>query len=154
MEEKTKCPLCKDLHNNCFVEKTEIEGKLFFGSPWSPNFGNWHFMKKRSKLASHWDKVLIEGIDLLITHGPPKGVLDLSEDQNRNLEMCGCSGLMKAVVKYEPKHHVFGHIHDNKNIVNFGTRVLNNTTFHNASAVKDGDFHLPPKNASGIIIEI
>tara|TARA_R110000824_G_scaffold4471_7_gene21547 strand:- start:318 stop:773 length:456 start_codon:yes stop_codon:yes gene_type:complete len=29
MEEKTKCPLCKDLHNNCFVEKTEIEGKLF-----------------------------------------------------------------------------------------------------------------------------
>ena len=29
MEEKTKCPLCKDLHNNCFVEQTEIEGEPF-----------------------------------------------------------------------------------------------------------------------------
>ena len=29
MEEKTKCPMCGDLHNNCFVEKTEIEGKPF-----------------------------------------------------------------------------------------------------------------------------
>ena len=29
MEEKTKCPMCGDLHSNCFVEKTEIEGKPF-----------------------------------------------------------------------------------------------------------------------------
>ena len=29
MEEKTKCPMCGDLYNNCFVEKTEIEGKPF-----------------------------------------------------------------------------------------------------------------------------
>ena len=29
MEEKTKCPLCNDLHDNCFVEKTEIKGKAF-----------------------------------------------------------------------------------------------------------------------------
>ncbi len=29
MEEKTNCPLCKDLHSNCFVEKTEIEGNPF-----------------------------------------------------------------------------------------------------------------------------
>ncbi len=29
MEEKTKCPLCEDLHNNCFVERTEVEGKPF-----------------------------------------------------------------------------------------------------------------------------
>ena len=29
MEEKTTCPLCKDLSNKCFVEKTEIEGEPF-----------------------------------------------------------------------------------------------------------------------------
>ena len=29
MEQKTNCPLCEDLHNNCFVEITEIEGKPF-----------------------------------------------------------------------------------------------------------------------------
>jgi len=29
MEQKTQCPLCKDLHNNCFVEQTEIEDLPF-----------------------------------------------------------------------------------------------------------------------------
>ncbi len=28
-EKKTNCPLCKDLHNNCFVETTEVEGLPF-----------------------------------------------------------------------------------------------------------------------------
>jgi len=28
-EKKTDCPLCKDLHNNCFVETTEVEGLPF-----------------------------------------------------------------------------------------------------------------------------
>ena len=29
MEQKTSCPICKDLHNNCVVEKTEIDGLPF-----------------------------------------------------------------------------------------------------------------------------
>jgi len=29
MEQKTQCPLCKDLHNNCFVEQTEVEDLPF-----------------------------------------------------------------------------------------------------------------------------
>ena len=29
MESKTQCPLCMDLHSNCFVEQTEIDGKAF-----------------------------------------------------------------------------------------------------------------------------
>ena len=29
MELRTKCPLCRDLHNNCFVETTEVEGLPF-----------------------------------------------------------------------------------------------------------------------------
>ena len=29
MEQKTNCPLCKDLHNNCFVEQTEVKGEPF-----------------------------------------------------------------------------------------------------------------------------
>lgn len=36
----------------------EIDGKLFFGSPWTPHFGNWHFMKNRNKLSQHWDNIL------------------------------------------------------------------------------------------------
>jgi len=29
MESKTQCPLCEDLHNNCFVEQTVVEDKSF-----------------------------------------------------------------------------------------------------------------------------
>ncbi len=29
MESRTKCPLCRDLHNNCIVEQTEVDGKPF-----------------------------------------------------------------------------------------------------------------------------
>ena len=28
-EVKTDCPLCSEMHNNCFVESTEIEGEQF-----------------------------------------------------------------------------------------------------------------------------
>lgn len=135
-------------------EIIELEGKKICGSPWSPNFGNWHFMKKRESLYKHWDNLLEYDIDLLVTHTPPKGVLDLSFDRFRNLEMCGCSGLRKAVMKYEPKHHVFGHIHNNKDIVNFGSRKIRKTTFYNVSSVRDGDFHKPPINNKGIVIKI
>lgn len=92
----------------------EIEGKLIFGSPWSPTFGNWYFMKSREKLGTFWDNILQEGIDLLITHTPPKGILDLTYDFDNSIKMCGCNGLLKAVNKYKPKHHVFGHCVDSK----------------------------------------
>ena len=29
MESRTNCPLCKELHNNCFLEQTELEGEPF-----------------------------------------------------------------------------------------------------------------------------
>lgn len=132
----------------------EIEGFTFCGSPWTPTFGNWHFMKDRNKLHRHFDMLLKEGIDVLITHGPPKNVLDLSYNKNRELEMCGCNGLRKAVEKYKPKHHVFGHCHDNKDIVNFGKMIKGNTTFYNVSAVEDGKFHYPPINNKGQIFEL
>ena len=32
MELRTDCPLCKDLHHNCFVEQTTIEEKPFESS--------------------------------------------------------------------------------------------------------------------------
>ena len=147
--------LCKTLGVTYLEDDyVAIEGKLIFGSPWSPTFNTWHFMKSRAKLGTHWNDVLTEGIDLLITHTPPKGVLDLAENAGHNLEMCGCSGLMKAVKKYKPKHHVFGHIHNNKDIVNFGQRVMGDTNFYNVSAVRDGDFHKPPINNKGLVIVI
>lgn len=120
-------------------EYYEIEGLKLFSSPYTPLFGDWSFMIDRSKLSRYWE-VLEEGIDLLVSHGPPKGILDIAEKRDGNIEFCGDSALWKAVNKVKPKYHVFGHIHDNHNIINNGIRIVNDTTFINCSMVEDGKF--------------
>lgn len=120
-------------------EYYEIEGRKLFASPFVPIYGDWNFMISRDKLGRYWE-VLEPGIDLLITHGPPKGILDLSEDTSHTLEFCGDSALMKAVNRVKPKYHVFGHLHNSSGIINYGYRIMEDTTFINASMVEDGKF--------------
>lgn len=47
-------------------------------------------------------------IDIMLTHGPPKGILD-----ETNLgEQVGCDHLLRAVTRCKPRLHCFGHIHE------------------------------------------
>ena len=121
----------------------EIDGKTFYGSPWTPNFGNWNFMRDRARINTVWEMMrtqLEKPLDVLITHGPPKGVLDLSFDKDHILENCGDYSLFRHVMNIKPKYHCFGHIHDNSYLVNHGTRNIDGINFVNASAVTDGKF--------------
>ena len=120
-----------------------IDGLKIHGSPMTPNFGNWSFMKSRDKLDKHWSRSIDDDVDILITHGPPKGILDISEDRNRNLENCGCNALKRHIItRIKPKLMLFGHIHNNKEIINAGTMKLSicDTIFSNGSVVTDGRF--------------
>jgi len=49
-----------------------INGIGIYGSPWSPVFGMWAFMKHRNaELDEVWQKVPTDGsVDLLVTHTP------------------------------------------------------------------------------------
>lgn len=131
----------------------EINGYRFFGSPYTPNFGNWYFMKDRGKIAKYWDDVPYN-VDVLITHGPPKGILDLSLRRDNTFEQCGDSALWRAVYNKEPKFHIFGHIHDCDSCRNFGTLSRDTgTTFMNVSSVEDGKFDKGPVH-NGIIFDL
>jgi len=90
----------------------EFEGLKIYGSPWTPEFGNWHFMLPRGEaLRRKWDLIPLD-TDILITHGPPWGILDKTvQFPSSNLDHCGCSDLKEAVKRIKPKLHVFGHIH-------------------------------------------
>lgn len=86
----------------------EIEGIKFWGSPYTPTFFNWYFMRDRGDaIKRHWD-MIPDGIDFLVTHGPPFPILDVSGFDGAN---CGCSDLRNAVEKIKPKIHCFGHVH-------------------------------------------
>lgn len=106
--------------------KIEIEGIKIYGSPYTPEFFNWAFMKKRgTEIKAIWDKIP-DGIDVLVTHGPPFKILDTtSKDVN-----AGCEDLLDKVLRIKPKIHAFGHIHEG-----YGRQEREGTQFFNASVL-------------------
>jgi Icc-related predicted phosphoesterase len=101
----------------------EIDGVYFYGSPWQPAFRHWAFNLERGKpLAEKWQKIPAN-TDVLITHGPPMGVLDKTTDG----ESVGCFDLRAAVNRIKPRFHVFGHIHES-----YGKVEKDGTVFINA----------------------
>lgn len=113
-----------------------LDGVKFWGSPIQPEFNNWAFNRKRGEeIRKHWD-LIPEDTDVLITHGPPHGVLD----RNHSGFKCGCEELRKVVEIIQPKIHVFGHVHED-----YGKSWLYqcDTIFYNASYV---DLCVMPRN--------
>jgi Icc-related predicted phosphoesterase len=134
-------------------EEVVIEGIKIWGSPNTPQFGYWAFMKARDKINRVWEHIP-DDTDILIVHGPPKGIMDLSYSRAGEVEMCGCSALKKRVLKIEPKLFLSGHIHNCEDIINAGTLKLSSykTIFSNGSVVTDGKFGKLSSN--GNILEI
>ena len=91
----------------------EVEGLRVWGSPWQPRFFDWAFnLDRGAPLRAKWELVPAD-TDLLVTHGPPFGILDRTHDGRR----VGCEELALAVARIRPKLHVFGHIHEDPGVV-------------------------------------
>ena len=132
----------------------KVEDILIYGSPYTPNFGNWSFMKDRNKLERYWKNAIPDYVDIIVTHGPPKGILDKSYDRDHKMESCGDKSLLNRVLEIQPAYMLFGHIHNNKDIINAGLLKLSayDTWFSNGSVVTDGGFGKLSSN--GNIFEI
>jgi len=136
-------------------ESLSLGGRTFFGSPYTPTFGDWYFMKNRGTISREWEDVHSD-LDVLITHGPPKGILDITTGRDGLTEHVGDFALLKAVIEYKPRYHVFGHIHNGRpHNINSGVFSPGgmSTTFINASVVRDGQISEGAIN-NGYIIEI
>lgn len=121
----------------------EIEGFKIWGSPVTPTFNDWCFMMARHKTGRVWN-IIPDDTDIVVTHGPPKYVLDMTENRDRTLEQVGCKSLYNRMVEIQPKLHCFGHVHNFKYLKNSGTRRLascSDILFSNASCVTDAKFH-------------
>jgi len=120
------------LSNAVYLLDSEVtvEGIRIYGSPWTPNFCNWYFMLDRGpKIRAKWD-LIPQGIDILVTHGPPIGYLDWAQYSSEHM---GCEELRLAVERMKPKLHVFGHNHMDR-----GEARNENTLFMNVSVCEDG----------------
>lgn len=111
-----------------------IDGKVFYGSPRTPQFFDWSFMSLRGKsIRRYWDNIPNK-VDVLITHGPPHGIGDLVPPYrgvSRFPRHAGCLQLLLKIVEVEPTLHICGHIHAGHGIVR--TDEIPMTTFINAA---------------------
>ena len=121
----------KKLTSNCHYlcnSGVEIERIKIWGTPITPTFFNWAFNEDRGKPIQKYWKKIPKNTDILITHGPPNGILDKTTS-NIN---AGCEDLLKTVNKLKPKFHLFGHIHEA-----YGKETINETTFINGSLLDE-----------------
>jgi Icc-related predicted phosphoesterase len=111
----------------------ELDGIKFWGSPYTPRFGNWAYMEERgADIRRHWD-MIPEETDVLITHGPPIDVLDYSTITRMG---CGCQDLALTAGRVSPQIMVFGHIHSGYGHRR-GSPYAPYTDFYNAAVVNE-----------------
>jgi Icc-related predicted phosphoesterase len=112
----------------------QIEGLNIFGSPYTPAFCNWAFNVDRAELDKTW-AAIPDDVDILITHGPPMGILDIVQRFNGKIceyenEHVGCYDLNNRIKQLKNlKLHVFGHLH-----FGYGQIKIGDVTYINASA--------------------
>lgn len=107
----------------------EIEGLKIWCSAITPFFCNWAWNRLPHQIIYNWEKIP-EDTDILITHGPPKGILDELVYVNGapKGEHAGCPYLLRKIELIKPDIHIFGHIH-----CGHGEFHKDGTSFYNAA---------------------
>lgn len=107
-------------------ELVVVEGLRIYGTPWTPTFGYWSFMASEADLKYHYSYIP-EDLDILVSHGPPKGILDIVP---RGVH-AGSTSMKEALTKLTlpPIHHIFGHLHTGGG----KTVEVGDTFYHNAA---------------------
>lgn len=117
---------------------TAIKGVKIYGSPVQPRFFDWAFNVDRGFAIRHYWDAIPADTDILVTHGPPMGVLDQANPA-LDTEHCGCEELLLAVKRVHPRIHIFGHIHGGygKHETVFGTVCYNASAVNEAYKLKN-----------------
>lgn len=98
----------------------ELDGVKIFGSPWTPTFGNWAWMKSEEELKDIFAKIP-EGLDILLSHGPAYCLNDTITQYPERTEgrdpHIGSKALRDRIKIAKPKMVLVGHIHSGSHAV-------------------------------------
>ena len=122
------------INESCFYNDVH-----FWGSPYTPrlydHYTDWAWGLKRAEMHKVW-RLIPNNVDVLITHGPPKGILDLTDDKEKNAPVQAGDSILLRAVKDRfpiPKAHLFGHIHTEQTYYNTGILNMHGITFSNGA---------------------
>jgi Icc-related predicted phosphoesterase len=120
----------------------EIQGFKLWGSPWQPWYYDWAFnLPRGEEIARKW-ALIPEETAVLVTHGPPHGVLDQAVEGPPGRP--GCEALAARVALLPRlRLHVFGHIHEG-----YGQVMKGDCTFVNACTC---DIDYRPRNPAVVV---
>jgi len=104
-------------------EGTAVGGLKLWGSPVTPLYGAAFGISSAAERRALYSSIPGD-IDVLITHGPPYGILDRIDETQPH---AGCRELFDAVLRVKPKLHVFGHIHGAAGIFHTESTTFVNT---------------------------
>lgn len=110
-------------------ECVELDGIKIWGSPLTPSNFESFGATSEADCGRIFSRIPA-GTDLVITHGPPSGILDVAGSGNAHH---GCAHLLAAIRRVRPALHVFGHIHES-----YGMVSMNGTVFVNAALAGPG----------------
>jgi len=99
------------LENETFVYK----GYKIFGTPISSRFYNWAFMKSEEEAFRILSR-MPEDVDVVVSHGPCRGILDKVYRAGGIMENTGFQSLRDKVFQVKPKLFISGHIHNDSGI--------------------------------------
>jgi Icc-related predicted phosphoesterase len=102
---------------------------IVYASPYQPGFNNWAFGYERGEDRFNTSEQVAEGVksiaqkpvpdfpgvDIMMTHGPLRGILDQCEQGSM-----GCDNLLRAAGRARPRLYCFGHIHEG-----YGAKLVN-----------------------------
>lgn len=122
---------------------TTFDGLKIWGSPWTQKFADMNpscmafTCDTEEELAEKW-ALIPEDVDILITHGPPIGILDQITYWHGGIKHVGSESLHELLYKekIKPKLHVFGHIHEGYGKVDY-LMDIPHAKFINASHVNE-----------------
>jgi Icc-related predicted phosphoesterase len=78
-------------------------------------------------LKKKWQSIPSD-VQVLITHGPPAGILDFTVERNH----AGSTSLLAEISqRIKPQLHLFGHIHEGHGICRIGETIFVNASICN-----------------------
>jgi Icc-related predicted phosphoesterase len=116
--------------SSCVLRFPGERSVRFYGTPWV-NCGSWAFSEEDRLNRRAYFNLIPSDTDVLISHGPPYGILDRCENEAHGFGPAGDIELLNAVERVRPLLHVFGHIHDG-----YGQAAYGSTRFVNAASTQ------------------